>query len=373
MGKSKKIVPVLQPTFGDTGEMIRKFQRLFESRQITLGTYTRELEQAVSDYLGVPHVVAVSSCTSGLILALKALRLEGEVILPAFTFAASAHALVWCGLRPVFCDCDRETLSIDTRRAEELITKRTAALMPVYIFGSAPNWEPLERISKKHSIPILADAAQGLGASYQGRKAGRFGAVEIFSLSPTKIITAGEGGLITTRDGDLARTLRKLRDYGKAEDGEDMEMIGLSARLSEFHAVIALENLKWIDVWMEKRRGLIDTYREGLDGLPGIRYPTLPEGSSSSWNYMVLLIDNEIAPFGRDDLYLRLKEKGIQTKRYFYPPAHRLAVYREMLGPDLPSLPATELLSGQALALPLYSHMSEVDVRAICGSIRSCA
>ncbi|MEE8184374.1 MAG: DegT/DnrJ/EryC1/StrS family aminotransferase, partial [Acidobacteriota bacterium] len=373
MGKSKKIVPVLQPTFGDTGEMIRKFQRLFESRQITLGTYTRELEQAVSDYLGVPHVVAVSSCTSGLILALKALRLEGEVILPAFTFAASAHALVWCGLRPVFCDCDRETLSIDTRRAEELITKRTAALMPVYIFGSAPDWEPLERISKKHSIPILADAAQGLGASYQGRKAGRFGAVEIFSLSPTKIITAGEGGLITTRDGDLARTLRKLRDYGKAEDGEDMEMIGLSARLSEFHAVIALENLKWIDVWMEKRRGLIDTYREGLDGLPGIRYPTLPEGSSSSWNYMVLLIDNEIAPFGRDDLYLRLKEKGIQTKRYFYPPAHLLAVYREMLGPDLPSLPATELISRQALALPLYSHMSEVDVRAICGSIRSCA
>lgn len=366
-------IPVLMPTFGDTGEMTRRFEELFRTGRITLGRYTRELEAEVGRLLGVEHVVAVSSCTAGLMLAIKALGLSGEVILPSFTFAATGHALVWCGLRPVFCDCDPETLGLDLEHAATLAGDRTSGIMPVYVFGAPPDWDRVGEFAAARALRVVADAAQGLGASFRGRRTGGFGDVEVFSMSPTKVVTAGEGGLVTTRDGGLAREIRKMRDYGKAEDGEDMDWVGLSARLSEFHAVIALENLRHLEEWTERRRRILALYRSELSGIPGIRYPALPPESASSLNYMVILISAAEAPFGRDDLYRHLKERGIQTKRYFYPPVHRLRAFRALLPGSPPGLPVTERVAGEALALPLFSHIAEATVRAVCSAIRALA
>jgi len=361
--------PVIRPSLPDLDELRRKMDGMWRSGQVTVGMHVRAFEEAVENKLGVRHAVAVSSCTSGLILAVRALGLTGEVIVPSFTFAATAHALSWNGIFPVFCDSEPDTLNLDPGKVEKGITRKTSGIMPVSIFGVPPRVAEFERIARKHDLKVVYDSAPALGAKVNGKYVGGFGDMEVFSLSPTKVVTAIEGGMVTTNEAVLAKRIRQMRDYGKADDDEDMAYVGLSARMSELHAAVGLANFKRMADLIRKRGELVALYEGLLAGLPGVRFQEVPGNASPSHNYMVVFVDGS-GGVTRDTLFERLKEEGIQTKRYFYPAVHNMMAYRIMKRRYPGKLLVAEKASREGLALPLYGDLKNEDVEYICSRVR---
>jgi dTDP-4-amino-4,6-dideoxygalactose transaminase len=336
-----------------------------------VGAQVEALEREVSAVTGTRHAIAVSSGTSALMLLLRALDLPvgSEVITPSFTFAATAHALLWLGLKPVFCDCDPRTFTMDVAAAESLVTENTSAIYPVCIFGVPGDLDGYRRLAERFELNLLYDTAQGLGSTYKGRPLGGFGAGEAFSMSPTKVVTSIEGGLVTTNSAELAGQLRMLRDYGKGPDGQDMHGLGLSARMTEFNALVGRWSLARINTWIERRTRITLRYKERLGHVPGIRFQDVPAHVGSCRNYVVITLDPREAPLTRDALYERLHVEGVQTKRYFYPAVHNQTLYRDIDPGCGARLPVTEMVAARAIALPMYSHMRLNTVDDICDRI----
>ena len=364
------MIPIIRPTLTDFKEVEKEFCEVWHSGQVTVAKYTTLFEEEIKKIFGVRNAIAVSSCTSGLILSVKALGLKGEVILPAFTFAATAHALVWNNVTPVFCDSEKETYNIDIKKIEPLINEKTSAIMPVYIFGVPPKINELEKLASKYNLKLIFDSAQGLGAKYRGKYAGSFGDVEVFSMSPTKVISSIEGGMVTTNNNELGCRIRQMRDYGKSVDGEDMDFIGLSARISEFHSIIGLKNFQKMKQLIRKRLYLIKRYKNYLKDVRGISFPITPEYCTSTGNYMVIFIDDKHAKHSRDEVYNILKKNDIQTKKYFFPALHMQKAYMKYRKRYQGRLSIAERASNEGLALPLYSHMDEYLVQKICHEIK---
>lgn len=365
--------PIICPTLPDSEELRDEIRKILKSSRITVGEQVAALEEDVCARTGVKHTIAMSSGTSGLILLLRALNLPigSEVIVPSFTFAATAHALLWNNLKPVFCDSEAAGFTMDACAAEALINTRTSAIYPVNIFGVPGDLDAYQQLADKHNLALLYDSAQGLGSIYKKTAVGNFGDGEVFSMSPTKVVTAMEGGLVTTNNDELARCLRYMRDYGKAPDGEDMRWLGLSARMAEMNALIARWSLARIECWIEKRAMIMNQYNERLKDLPGVSFQKIPEYCTSSRNYMVILLDPLESPITRDELYLWLKEDGIQTKRYFYPALHNQTLYAEVEPGCSSRLHVAERVSARSIALPMYSHMQLDVVDDICDRIRA--
>lgn len=358
----KAIIPIVQPTLHDFEAVVAEFRQAWASGQVTTGCFTRQFEAAVEDKLHVPHAVMVQSCTAGLMLVLRALGLQGEVILPAFSWTATAHAVVWNGLTPVFADITPEVYTLDPRAAAQAITPRTVAIMPVNVFGCPPDYEVFSQLAQANRLPLVYDSAQGLGSQFLGsdgvrRYSGGFGDAEVFSMSPTKVVSAMEGGLVTTHNEALGQKLRQMRDYGKTADGEDIAWLGLSARVPEINAIVARHNFAHVDALVARRHKLISAYQAAFKDLKGVKYQKVPLNRRSSGNYFTLFISDE-ARSSRDEAYNRLKNRGIQTKKYFYPALHLQEVYRSLRQTYQGRLPITEAASAEGLALPLFSHMS---------------
>jgi dTDP-4-amino-4,6-dideoxygalactose transaminase len=216
-------------------------------------------------------------------------------------------------------------------------------------------------------VTLLCDSAQAIGAVYKGRVGGGLCRAEIFSFSPTKVVTAIEGGIVATNDDELARRVRNMRDYGKTPDASDIESFGLSARISEFHSIVGLSNLQQVEALIAAREKLAAAYRRALADVTGLRFQTIPDGYRSCWNYLVVLFDG--ARYDRDAVWRRMTDAHVYTKRYFYPPLHQQTAYRPYAPPD-PPLPVTENVSANALALPFYSHMTEDEVGEVCARLR---
>ena len=363
----KEKLNIIRPTLFDPAEMMAEIREIFSSGSVTVSKYVKLFEQECARYLSVKEAVAVSSATSGLILAVKGLGLKGEVIVPSFTFTATVHSLIWNGLTPIFVDCEEGTYNIDVKEIEKKIMSKTSAIMPVYIFGNPPRIKELENIAEKNNLKLVFDSAQAFGAEYGGVRAGGFGDCEVFSLSPTKVLTAIEGGLVTTNNIKLAQYLRRARDYGKR--GEDIECVGLSARMSELHALVGLKNLGNVDKCLKTRRDLIALYQRLLKDINGISFQEVLPGNKSSGNYMVIFIDEKRFGMSRDKLYEALKAENIETKKYFYPAVHLQEAYRAFREAYEGKLPVTEKASRTGLALPLYGHMEPVTVEKVCWAI----
>ena len=364
-----KVYPIIRPTLPDFSEVEADFREIWSSGMLTTGRVVGELEQLVASYVGTDHCVAMSSCTSGLVLTVKALGLEGEVILPSFTFAATGHALVWNGIDPVFVDCLPGTYNLDPAAVEAAISPRTTGIIGVSVFGVPPELDELDAIASEHGLALMFDSAQALGASYKGRGVGGFGRAEVFSMSPTKVVTAGEGGLVTTNDEVLATTLRQMRDYGKGPSGYDMAYVGLNARQSEFHAAVGKACLKHSEALIAHRLDMIEYYRERLGSLRGVSFQRVDADRKSSGNYMVMRLDPSVSALSRDALYETLMGQGIHTKKYFYPPLHMHSAYAPWRGRFEGKLPETERLSQEALAIPLYGHIAPEDCDVIASAI----
>jgi dTDP-4-amino-4,6-dideoxygalactose transaminase len=358
----------IHPTLPPLDRILAEYRQSFRQGLVTNGGLVARLEAAVCERLGVRHCVAVSSCTSGLMLAMKALGLQGEVILPSFTFFATGHAVLWNGLTPVFADCDPETWNIDPGAVERAITPRTSAILAVHLYGNPAPVAELEWIAGKHGLKLLFDAAHAFGASYKGQPVGRFGDAEVFSLSPTKLLVAGEGGLICTNNAALAHKLRAGRNYGDLGTYNPM-LLGLNARMTEFNAAMALAGLDLVAAKAAKHNQIAALYTADLAGTPGIGFQQLPPGHYSSYKDYSVRVDPKGFGMTRDDLAAALLKENIETKKYFYPPLHQQALFCPFAA-GAAHLPATEAVAESVLSLPIYESLPAETARQVACAIR---
>lgn len=359
-------LPIVSPEGIPNDEFIRDVEKILSSRQLTNSAYVREFEESAANFLGVPHSVAVSSCTSGLLLVLRALGLRGEVILPSFTFHATAHSIVWNGLMPVFADCDPKTFCVSPEAVRAQLSPNTAAILAVHLFGNPAAVAELEEIAASSGIHLICDAAHAFGSSIDGKRIGGFGTAEIFSFSPTKLLVAGEGGLIATRDSDLARRLRAARNYGDAGN-YDPELTGLNARMSEFHAALALRGVQGLDARIVRRNEIRQHYERRLGSLPGVSFQQISSGSRSACKDFAVLVDKTAFGSSRDWLVDALQKENIDVRRYFWPPVHKQKLYADIW--DRRPLPNTDRISGSILNLPIYSTLSAKTVDKVCDAV----
>jgi len=361
-----QLLPIASPEGLPSDEFLADVRRIIASRYLTNGSFVREFEAVCADYLGVPHCIAAANCTSALMLVLKVLDLNGEVILPSFTFHATAHAVAWNGLTPVFTDCDRDTFCLDPDSVRGRVSKKTAAILPVHLFGVPVAVGQFEKLAADLRVPVIYDAAHALGTRINGARLGNFGAAEIFSLSPTKLLVAGEGGLISTRDAALARRLRSARNYGDAGD-HDPDVIGLNARMTEFHAALALRGLAGLEDRIARRNEVRLLYERRLRRVPGLRFQHVPHDAHSACKDFAIIVDEETFGRGRDWLASALAKENIEVRRYFWPPVHRQKLYRRVW--DGRPLPVTDEISDRVLCLPIYSSLRNADVENVCDAI----
>lgn len=365
-------IPVARPTLPEIEDVFKAVEDSYRSGMVTVGKIVTLFEDEVRRFTDVEHAIAVSTCSSGLMLAFAAMDLpEGaEVVVPSFTFAATAQVLLWNRLTPVYVDCLPGTMTIDPDEVVKAISSKTAAIYPVAVFGLPPDLDRLEEISREYDIPLICDSAQGMGSTYKGRPAGGFGLCEVFSLSPGKVITAMEGGVVTTNDSELAKKLGSMRDYGKAPDGEELIFKGLSARMIEFDAAVGLLSLRNADSLISARRGLIRNYRERLKNLTGCAVQEFPPDRTSSGSHFAFRIGKNAA-MTRDEVWDALKAHDIQTKRYFYPPVHSQRAFTTRPYRTVGELPNTWDCCMTTLALPLYSHMTDKQQDRVCRAVES--
>lgn len=362
-----ELLPMVRPVVPPLSEMREGLEAILRSGMLTKGRYLRQFEQEIAEHLGVKHAVAVSSCTSGMMLVHKALGLSGDVVVPSFTFMATVSALVWAGLRPVFADVERATHNLDPRAAEEAITPQTTAIVAVHQFGNPANIAALQDVASRHGLKLIFDAAHGFGARYQGEAVGKQGDAQIFSLSPTKLLIAGEGGIVATNDDDLAEKIRMGREYGN--DGHyDSAFAGLNARMPEFNALLGLHSLKRLEQAARQRNEIAALFQEWLGAVPGIGFQQVRPNDRHSYREITITIDAEAFGLTRDELALALAKENVDTRKYYQPPVHRQKAYRSY--DDGRPLPHTDWLAANALSLPIWSDMSADIAQKICQAIR---
>ncbi len=361
-------LPLARPRVADPARVAADVEAILRSGVLTNGPYVRRFEELTADYLGVRHCIAVSSCTAGLMLVLRAAELSGDVIVPSFTFAATAHAVQWNGLRPVFADIDRRTLTLSPDSVRRSVGMHTSAILATHIYGTPCDVEGLRAVAREHGLRLFFDAAHAFGSTRAGTRVGGFGDAEVFSLSPTKVVVAAEGGLIATNDDLLAERCRIGRDYGNPGD-YDCRFVGLNARMSELHAATALASLEDLDERLAERNRLAAAYTAALAGTPGVRIPEVPAGDTSTYKDYSVLIDADEFGLDADAAAEMLAREGIETRRYYSPPVHAMKAYR-VPGGAAGELPVTELAAEQALTLPLWVGMTDAQVEGVAEAIR---
>lgn len=323
---------------------------------MTNGSFVEELELRAAGYLGVSHCVAVSSCTAGLMLVLQVAGPAGEVVLPSFTFVATAHAVAWNGFRLAFADVSEGTFTLSPEAVRDAAGPDTRAVLATHLYGAPCDVEALAEEADRIGARLFFDAAHAFGSRRAGVPVGRFGDAEVFSLTPTKLLVAGEGGLIATDDPALAERFTIGREYANPGD-YDARFVGLNARLSEIHAALALRSLATLDERIERRGWLADRYRQELADLPGISFPIVTEGDRTTFKDFTILVEPGSFGMDADALGEALRREGVDTRRYYSPPVHRQRAYR-VAGGDA-DLPVTEWVAERALTLPLWEEMED--------------
>ncbi len=360
---SKKTVPITRPTLEPFAAYAPLFKKTVQSGMLTTAGHVREFEARTAKYLGVKYCVATSSCTAGLMLVCKGLGLTGEVIVPSFTFSASALPLIWNNLTPIFADINPDTYAVDPKQVEKLITKKTSAILATHVFGIPANVAKLSALARRHKLKLIFDAAHAFGSTLGGKKVGAFGDAEVFSCSPTKVLTTGEGGIVATNNKSLAEFVRKGRNYG--DDGSnDILFSGLSARMPELSAAIGLRSLQKLPVNLKRRRAAARRLTAHILKIePRLRFQTVPKGVETTYKDLSVYIDPKVLGYTRDHLHDFFASRGIMTRKYFYPPLHRMRAYKHHHRGR--ALPVTERVASNVLSLPMYAHLTKGDMNRI--------
>ena len=362
-----------RPNVGDRGALMRRLEDLLDRDWLTnRGPFLEEFEGRVAALTGVRNVVVTCNATSALELLIAALGLTGSVILPAFTFIATAHALYRQGVTPLFCDIDPDSHTIDPAAAEALIRPDTTAILGVHLWGRGCDVASLADVALRNGLILVFDAAQAFGCTQGGRPIGGFGCAEVFSFHATKAINSFEGGAIATNDDELAEKLRLMINFGFA-DYDKVESWGTNAKMSEPCAAMGLTSLESMDTVFARNRSNHELYGRLLSGVPGVSLVPYDSREVSSYHYVVLEIDSDRFGLGRDDLQRVLYAENILARRYFYPGCHRSEPYRSMPAHAGLSLPVTDELSSRVLCLPTGTALSAGDIEQVCAIIRLAA
>lgn len=356
-----------RPNIGDRDQLFRLIGDALDRRWLTnAGPLVREFEERLADFLGVKHCVTICNATIALEIAIRALELTGEVIVPSFTFIATAHSLQWLGIKPVFCDVDPATHNIDPAQIEKLITPRTTGILAVHLWGRPCAVESLSEIAQKHKLALIFDAAHAFGCSHRDGMIGSFGDVEVFSFHATKFFNTFEGGAATTNDAALAEKMRLMRNFGFA-GYDEVNSGGTNGKMTEVSAAMGLSSLSCVDDFVATNKRNYDQYRAELAGVNGVSVINYDETERNNFQYIVLQISDVADGLSRDELLAALWAENVIARRYFYPGCHRMQPYRSG-GPY--DLPATEQLAQELLLLPNGTAVSESDIRKICELIR---
>ena len=364
---AREPLQIVRPGLPDLDRFAEPFRRALASGQVTNhGPAVAEFEGRLAERLGA-EVVVCSSGQAALMIMLRAAGIEsGEVIVPSYTFAATPHAVRWCGATPVFADIGRDNaLCLDPARVEERIGERTVAILGVDVYGIACDYEALEALGRRHGLRVLYDSAPAFGTRVGGRPIGAFGDAQIFSFHATKAFNTMEGGCVVSRDRELVRRARALRNFGQ-DDGADCALPGMNGKMLEVCALIGLLQLEELDGMCRHRRRMAARFEKGLASLPGVSFARVPAGQEPVWLYFPIVVEPEAFGLDRDQLAAALAKENVFARKYFELPCHHMRAYGDQ--PHAP-LPETERVAYRVLSLPVYNDMTDEEndtiVRAI--------
>jgi len=370
MRKFEKPIFVTRPLLPDLEKLKEKLGEVWDTKWLTNnGTQHQLLENKIAEILKVPGLSLFNNGTIALIVACQSLRLSGEVITTPFTFPATPHVLSWNGIKPVFCDIDPVIMTIDAQKIESMITSRTTAILGVHIFGSPCDVIKIQEIADKHGLKVIYDAAHAFGTEIDGIGVGNYGDISMFSFHATKLFHTAEGGALAFKDQSIKSHIDYLKNFG-IKNEEEVVMPGINGKLNEIQAVLGLLVLDMIDDERNKREAVLAAYKRCLAGIPGITIVDLPKEVKNSYQYFVIRINEKLFGRSRDEVYEKLKEYNVFTRKYFYPLCSEYACYRHLPSANPANLPVAHQIVNETLALPFYGGLSTDEVENICEIIR---
>ncbi len=363
-----KNIYVTQPLLPPLEEFLPYLEKIWGSKWLTnSGPFHQELEKKLAEYLGVEHLALFANGTLALVTALQALRIAGEVITTPFSFVATAHSLLWNGIKPVFVDIHPETFNLDPEKIEAAITPHTTAIMPVHVYGKPCDVEKIQKIADTYSLKVIYDAAHAFGVKYKGESLLKHGDLSTLSFHATKVFNTFEGGAIVCPDAKTKKQIDDLKNFGYA--GEVTVVApGINAKMNELQAAFGLLQLKHVDKAIDRRREIDAHYRRQLSSVTGISCLPLPADTIYNHAYFPILIEKEY-PLSRDELNDKLRQQGIFARRYFYPLISEFPMYRGLPSAAPSNLPAAKKAADHVLCLPIYPDLTNESITRIVSII----
>jgi dTDP-4-amino-4,6-dideoxygalactose transaminase len=366
---SDKMLHVGRPNLGDRNALLARINDMLDRRWFSNnGPLVQEFEKRVAEFLRVKHVVAMCNATVALEIASRALKLNGEVIVPSYTFIATAHALQWQEITPVFCDIDPVTHNIDPTKIERLITPKTTGILGVHVWGRGCDTKAIEEIAERRNLKVMYDASHGFACSKGGRMLGTFGECEVFSFHATKFLNCFEGGAVVTNNDDLAEKMRLMRNFG-FQAFDMVVYLGVNGKMTEVCAAMGLTSLEAVDEIIGVNRRNYEAYKSGLAKLPGISLISYDPAERNNYQYVVLEVDAHACPCSRDEIVKILHAENIIARKYFWPGCHRMEPYRSLQPNADLLLPETEHIAARVIVLPTGQMVDVEMVQRICNVI----
>jgi dTDP-4-amino-4,6-dideoxygalactose transaminase len=365
---------VTQPELPPLAEFLPYLEEIWASRVLTNGgPFHRRLEQALCEHLGVSHISLFANATLALVTALQSLRITGEVITTPYSFVATAHSLMWNGIKPVFVDVDPVTLNLDPAKVQAAITPQTTAILPVHCYGTPCNVQAIQRIADDYNLKVIYDAAHAFGVRHEvdgeWRSVLQEGDLSVLSFHATKVFNTFEGGAIISPDAKTKQRIDHLKNFGFVNE-TTVVATGINGKMSEFNAALGLMQLQHIGQAIDRRGAVAALYRSLLADVPGLRLLDPPRQATPNHSYMPVLVGPDF-PLSRDALYQRLQQHGIMARRYFYPLISDFPMYRGFPSAAAAGLPVAQQAASQVLCLPIYPSLDHADVRRIAQLISS--
>ena len=365
---SKQIL-VTESSMPEYDEYCKEIKSIFACKWLTNnGEKHKELENALQKYLNVSNISLFVNGHLALMTAIRAMNFKkgSEVITTPYTFASTTHAIVENGLKPVFCDINKDNYTIDVDKIEELITDKTVAIIPVHVYGQICDVEKIDKIARKHNLKVIYDAAHVFGVKYKGKSIAEYGDISMFSFHATKVFNTIEGGALVYKDANLKDKIDKLKNFG-INGPEKVEYVGLNAKMNEFSAAMGICNLRHIDNEIEKREKVYNEYMRRLSNIKGIALLKKQENVKANYAYFPVIFDKEIFGKSRDEVMDLLKKENIYTRKYFYPLVSDFDCYKDLYNSN--KTPIAKYISSNVLTLPMYANLSIDDVNRICDII----
>lgn len=357
----------LLPPLEDFEQMLRQ---IWDSRWITnMGSFHERLERSLAEYLKVPYISLFTNGTLPLLTSLQALEVKGEVITTPFSFVATSHALWWNDLTPVFVDVDPLTGNMDPSKIEAAITEKTTAILPVHIYGQPCDTKAIGEIASKHGLKVIYDGAHAFAVEKDGKSILTEGDMTTLSFHATKVFNTAEGGALVMKDEATKRQVDFLKNFG-FEDETHVSMPGINSKMDEIRSALGILNLQHVDEAIAKRESVAKLYREALGEVEGLRLLPIDDSVKTNYSYFPIFVDQASYGISRDELYLRLREKGIVARRYFYPLISSFAPYRDLPSASKENLPVANLLSDSVLCLPIHHELTQAQIESIIKFIK---